>query len=434
MNSSSLARAHLLIEQHRWELAEQELRLSLAEDPNRFEAHVLLALCLLERERFEDATREAETGVHLAPENPFTHYVLSRVFFARNRFDEAERAAREALRLDPFDADYFGWLAQVCYTQRRWQEALDAADQGLAIDGQHVMCVNLRAMALVKLGRKLDAGAAIGSALERDPENAYSHANLGWTLLEQRQPDKALEHFREALRLEPNLEWARRGIIEAMKSRFLVYRLMLMFFLWMMKLSRRAQWWVMLGGYFGYQLLKQVGERNPQLKPWLRPVLIAYIIFAVMTWLAVPLFNLILRVSRFGRLALSREEIRTSDWVGAALLFGVVNLAFSYYYGYASLLLIALMCGLMSFPLSRIYDCDRGWPRTTLVLCTIVMGLLLLASAGLMLTGEYFESRWDRRVVAWLVGLGLQAFYVYCGAVFLMQFVIPIIVQATPRK
>lgn len=432
MHSSSLHRGYLLVQQQRWELAEKELRLCLADDPNRAEGHSLLALCLIQRKQFDEATREAKEGVHLAPENAAAHYMLSRVYYERNQFTEAEESAREALRLDPFDADYFGWLARILFTRRRWHEALDAADQGLALDGEHVDCANLRAMALVKLGRKLDAENTIGSALERNPENADSHANLGWTLLEQRQPEKALHHFREALRLEPNMEWARLGIIEAMKSRYLIYRLILGYFLWMMKLSERAQIFIVIGGYLGFRALREIARQNPQLRLFVLPILIAYIGFAVMTWLAVPLFNLVLRLSRFGRLALSREEISTSNWVGGALLLAIVILPFSFFY--ESLLFVALMCGLMSLPLAHIYDCDAGWPRKTLALITLGMGLLALASSGLMLTGEILELQGNKKRAAGPMDMGFMCSGIFLVGIFLMQFVIPILSRITPRR
>ncbi|MDB5311521.1 MAG: tetratricopeptide repeat protein [Gemmataceae bacterium] len=46
----------------------------------------------------------------------------------------------------------------------------------------------------------------------------------GWALLHARQPAEALTHFREALRLDPTNEWARDGLIEALKARYWVYR------------------------------------------------------------------------------------------------------------------------------------------------------------------------------------------------------------------
>jgi tetratricopeptide (TPR) repeat protein len=76
-------------------------------------------------------------------------------------------------------------LAAIRFDQRRWQDALTAAEQGLQNNSGHVGCTNLRAMALVKLGRRQEAGASIDVALAKNPENAITQANQGWTLLEK---------------------------------------------------------------------------------------------------------------------------------------------------------------------------------------------------------------------------------------------------------
>ncbi len=430
-SASHLARARLLIGQRRWQLAEQELRLALAESPNESAAHALLAVCLSERKDYAAATAEAEVAVHLAPDDAYPHYVLSIVLFRRNCFADAEVAIREALRIDPFEPEYFGWLAQTCFAQRRWDDTLHAAEEGLALDGEQATCINLRAMALVKLGRAEAAGLAIQSALERNPENAYSHANLGWVLLEQRQPQPALEHFREALRIDPDLDWARRGMIEAMKARFLLYRWMLAFFLRMNRLSSSGQSYVVIGGFIAYRLLVSVADANPALAPWLTPLIVAYIAFAVLTWLAVPLFNFALRLSRFGRLALSREEIRTSDLVGCSLLGTVILIVAFLIFDRSYLLLGSLMCGLMAIPFSRIYDCDVGWPRTTIVICT--WGLVVVAALAVLLL-VVGEHRFVGDVGDFFLGLGMMAFYGFAGAMFVMQFFTMVLVRATPRR
>ena len=256
----------------------------------------------------------------MAPDLPFAHYVRGRVLHARDRHEEAEAAVAEAIRLDSENPDYF-WLAgAIQFERRRWSAALSLAEQGLAVDPEHAGCVNLRAMALVQLGRKGEAGQAIGAALARDPDNAVTHANQGWALLHQGDHQKVLEHFREALRLEPELEWARAGIVEALKARNVVYRWMLRYFLWMSRLSSQAQWGIILGGYFGYRMLATVARKHEGVAPYAWALMIAYIGFAVMTWLADPLFNLLLRLNRFGRLALSRKQVVSSNCIGLLLL------------------------------------------------------------------------------------------------------------------
>ncbi|HXG10576.1 MAG TPA: tetratricopeptide repeat protein [Gemmataceae bacterium] len=371
-------RALVLFEQSRYDLAERELRQELASDPDHPMAHALLALCLSERKQFAEATQEARRAVVLAPDQAFAHYALARVYYDRDRYDEAEEALDEAIRLDPENATYFSLRAGIRFERRDWQGAREAAEEGLRIDPEHPGCTNLRAMALVQLGRRDEAGATIEAALARDPENAVTHANQGWALLHAGDHAKAMEHFREALRLNPELDWARAGIVEALKARHLLYGLMLRYFLWMSRLSSTAQWGVIIGGYLGYRALRSLARNNPELAPWVLPLLILYIVFAVLTWTASPLFNLLLRLNRFGRLALSREQIVASNWVGGTALAALITFSVWLATQKALLLTLALVFGMLVLPVAGTFHCQRGWPRQAMAAYTF-----LLAAAGL---------------------------------------------------
>jgi tetratricopeptide (TPR) repeat protein len=391
--SSSLNRALLLYEQSRHDLAEKELRQHLAQDPDDAFAHALLGLCLVARKEFAEATREAERAIGLAPDLAYAHYALAFVLYHRNRFKEAEAAIRQAIDCDPGQADYFSLLAAIRFDQSRWADALAAAEHGLALDPEHAGCTNLRAMALVKLGRRDEAGATIDDALRREPDNALTHANQGWTFLEKGDPQKALEHFREALRLEPNLDWARQGVLEALKARYRLYRLILMFFLWMSKLTGRAQWGVIIGLFVGYQVLRSVAQENPGLAPFLWPILIAYIVFAVLTWTASPLFNLLLRLNRFGRLVLSPEEIWTSNWVGGCVAAALAVLVCGLIAGDVLILVVALILGLLVVPVAGTCTAPAGRPRRLLACYTLALAFAGLAPALSYLLGDLLSNR-----------------------------------------
>ncbi len=49
----------------------------------------------------------------------------------------------------------------IYFEASKWNEALQCAEIGLKFDAEHTDCNNLRAMALVKLGRKAEAAATI---------------------------------------------------------------------------------------------------------------------------------------------------------------------------------------------------------------------------------------------------------------------------------
>ena len=408
--SRHLDRALLLYEQGRYDQASQELRQELAADPNNPIPHSLLALCLVQREDYSEATQEAEAAIHLGPDIPFCHFALGRVLYLRDKLSEAAAAVEEAIRLDPQDPDFFSLLAAIRFDERKWSEALSNAEKGLAEDPEHVECNNMRAMALVKLGRKQEAGETIDAALAKDPENPMTHANYGWALLEQGQREKALGHFREALRLDPENEWARSGIIEALKARNVIYGLMLRYFLWMSKLSQGTQWGIILGGWFGIRILKNLTKDNPSLEPIFWPILILYIGFVFLSWTADSLFNLLLRLDRFGRLALSQEEIAASNWIGGVCLLALVTMLVWLVTGIPQVLIFSLVFAFLIIPLAGTFHCEKGWPRTSMFTYTVVMGLAGIITAIMAVASPSLDDLPPPAVVLGLIFL-LGAFF-----------------------
>ena len=425
-----LQRALMLLEQSRYDMAEDELRKLLASDPDDAMAHAVLALTLARSKKYADAVAEAENAIHLAPDQPFVHYAHSVALSERNDKSQAVKAVETAIGMDPYNVNFFAQLAQLKFGMREWQAAQEAAEAGLDLDPEDVACTNLRAMALVKLGKSIEAGDALGTALKRAPEDAFSHANMGWSFLEQNKPEQAMEHFREALRLDPEMEWARAGIVEAMKARYFLYRLMLNWFLWMVKLKQKAQAGVIIGMFVGYNLLRRVANNNPDWAPWIWPILIAYIAFAVMTWMASPLFNLVLRTSKFGRLALSDEEIRTSTWVGLCVLGSLSMLGCYFVTGSATFLQTAFACALIIPPLAALYHCEEGWPRAVITLITIGLGGLALLIAATMIGSYFFEGQ----AAARLENVGLLLSLPFVVGAIATQFLVSFLASATPRR
>ncbi|HET6246593.1 MAG TPA: tetratricopeptide repeat protein [Tepidisphaeraceae bacterium] len=365
--SAHFQRAMILHEQRRYDDAERELRLALASDPSNAEMHAMLALCLAELKRLPEATEEAKQAVGLGPDNPFTHYALAQVLAERNRPEEALTAINQALGLNPHNPSYLSLLAAIYYNLRQWPAALQAAERGLAVDPEHERCINIRAMALVNLGRREEAGAAIGAALQRNPEDPLTHANQGWTCLHKGDHRQAMVHFREALRLDPQLQWARAGMVESLKARNPIYKIMLAYFLFMGRLSRRAQWGIVMGGFIGIEILQNFARNNPGLAPFTLPLILLYSAFAIMTWVADPLFNLMLRVDRFGKYALSREQIWAANFTGLTLLIAVALGAMAWSFASTIMLICALGALLFMIPVSAIFKAPMGWPRYVLI-------------------------------------------------------------------
>ncbi|MCR4411274.1 MAG: tetratricopeptide repeat protein [Thermoguttaceae bacterium] len=406
--AAHLERAKVLLLQRRYADAEAEAGLALAERPDDESAHRVMALCLLERERFDEATEHAQQAVALGPDVPAAHYTLAVVWARRNYLDRAEAAVREAIALDPDDADCRVLLGRILLARKRWEEALAAAEQAMALDPEHVEALNVRAEALRGLGRTGVAEEELVSALQVDPDDAWTHANLGWTALENGQRAQAMERFREALRLNPELEWARLGVVETLRAHNPLYRVLLRYFFWVGRLSTGAQWAVILGAYVGYRVVLEVARTHPALGPWLAPVIVAYLVFALGTWLGRPMMNLALRLHPFGRLALSDDERRGANVVGGFLLAAALAAAAYWGLSFRLALPVAIFCLGMVLPLAATFQSATPWPRKGLWVYTGVVALLGIAPwvlAVLNALGVFGPASDDRvlslMVLAW---------------------------------
>lgn len=382
-----LQRGMLLFQQGRHELAADETRLFLSENPDDGHGHALLAQCHSALERHPEAEAEAAAAIRLEPDSAYSHYAMARVQWSRNDPARALAAIGESIRLEPRDPDYLGVRAALLLDLKRTHEALECAGAALAEDPTHVVATNVRASALVRLGRREEAGAALDATLAREPENSWTHANRGWGHLHGGDAKSALPHFQEALRLDPGNEAARQGIVEAIKARNPVYSVMLRYVLWMHGQSGRMQWAIIAGAYVAYRLVGVIGERYPAWSPVILPLQIAYGLFAWFSWTAGPLSNLLLRLNRYGRLALSPEQVRESNWVGLFIALALAFLAAGFLVphggrGDERRLLCFLAAGvgaLLVIPVKARFNCQPGWPR---VVMTVYAAALVAMGYG----------------------------------------------------
>ncbi|HEY0099543.1 MAG TPA: hypothetical protein VGB76_11390, partial [Pyrinomonadaceae bacterium] len=210
---------------------------------------------------------------------------------------------------------------------------------------------------------------------------------------------------REALRIDAELEWAREGVVEVLKARNPVYRVMLRYFLWSSRLSSRAMWGFIIGFYFLSRLIRTTLKSNPELGPILWPLYGLYLAFVLMTWIARPLFDLLLRLDPMGRVVLSKKQITASNWVGGALLLAVVSLAAALLTGIPSFYLLAAGSGIMTMPIAGAFNAETPRAKKVLPAYAVVLGALALLAFLVSLYN--FET-------AMLIGIFfLLGFFVY---------------------
>ncbi len=394
-----IQRARLLIEQNRPKQAEELLRQALAMSPDLANAHSLLAICLLQEEnRLEEATEEAEQGIHFAPDDEFAFYVHALVLNKRNRIDESIQSVRQAITIDPSTATFHGLLAQLCARKNKWKEVLESAETGLQYDPEDESCRALRSVALERLGRVEDALDEANRSIEKNPESAFAHASRGHALLNANRHKEAQIAFREALRLEPSNEFARSGMIQSLNANNFFFRKFLAAMSWLSRLSPQVQFGIVIGMWLGINALNSYSALNPWIRPYVLPITLLYILFALMTWIANPLFNTFLRFHPFGKHLLTTKEKWASNAIAASFTVGVLHagfflalMAFAGEYTSWPVCVILLFCSLLlTAPLSVAFETSAGWPTKVASTLAIAFSVLFLMICYIYSYGVFF--------------------------------------------
>jgi len=361
-----IQRAHLLLQQGRYKDAVTALRQHLSTYANDIDGLYLLALCYLNLQNTEEAEHIISNALSLAPADDRFFYLRANIAFHKNQYSAAINAVSEAVAINPHDAAYFALWSQILLFKKEYSQALEKAEEGLAIDPENEACLNLRSNALFNLGKKEEAFSNLHEALEHNPENAYTHANIGWKWLQAGDHKQALEHFRESLKLDPNQQWAKSGMVQAMQARYWLYRMFLKYAFFMSRQKAGVQWAVIIGIFVLSRIASTV----------FFPLYVVLALAAISTWLIGPVSNLFLRLNPYGRYALTPEQTKVSTLVGIFMLVGLLAAGGFWLTSIAALLALAIAAGVLLLPLSSLYASDSPKWRKIFLVYTVAVGVL----------------------------------------------------------
>jgi len=298
----------------------------LAQDPT--DTTILSSYCaaLYMADHDQDCFDTTEQILDLDPGNLEAHYYRCLSAIILRRMKVAKESMEVCIETAPDDAD--SWFLCAGFWSRRQipQRALGAAEEGLSIDPTHNGLIHLRTEALMALGRIDESVEQLDLAQGENPEEPLFHVSRGWAELRSGDRHQARTHFREALRLDPNNEAGRQGMLECLRSFNPLYRGLLKLLFSLSKFSPGARIGIFLAAWFGAKVLRGMvsaaGYPNTG-----EAIVTTYAILAVMTFLLEPLTDLVLLASRDGRLVLQREEKRNASLLGglialAAIMFG----------------------------------------------------------------------------------------------------------------
>ncbi len=344
--TTEIDRAIQLYNLHQYDLALSEINKVLTEEPQNSRALGLRALALMQKHKDKEAKEAALQAVSINPEDDHLYYILSLVHIRiTGNSSEAEKAITEALRLNPQQPDYYALLALLKIDEHRFKEALALCRSGLSIDPQHADCLSTQAQILTKMGKKKQAKNDIQQVLQKDPQNPRSLASSGWIHLEAGDN-------KNALKLDPGYEYARKGLLQALKAKSPFFRLYLKYILWANGLGRTSRILLSAGIYiFIHSLRLLPGEI-------VLPFLGLYLLFIASIWLTDPIFNVFLRFDKFGKYALTRGESISSTAIAVltvlSIVCGVFALVFNQTYIWVINILLLAMTFLVAIMSSRL--------------------------------------------------------------------------------
>ena len=378
-----------LLDLKRFADAEAVFRGLLAREPQDDWALHQLAFALWRQDRLEEALSVIRSAIGAGPEESAHQVLCCHVLMSLRRAGEALAAADEGVRLDPSSANAFAARAQALSGQSDWAGSEAAAREGLARDPDNALANHFLAHSLRQQGRVHENAAAVQEQLRRDPDSPLAHANAGWAALERGDRRKAEDHFATALRLAPDFEWAREGLLHAFRARSPLYRAYLAYSLWMSKRRAGQQWVVLIGLWLGARFARVLLTGNLR---WLGLGLsLGYVGFAFWVWVARGIGNLLLFLDPFARMVLRRYEKLEAVFVGGGVLAGVGAVVAGFALPNDRLLIAGMAWVFGALPLACTFDNTRRIGRwlfgaigavAWLAALTAISALLLPAAAA----------------------------------------------------
>ena len=320
--SHARVRAGMLVDQGRWAEAERSLHEALLDEPNDAETMYLLALCQYRQDgREKDALGTIERAIALEPSESSLHALRAVILSYLRKHTEAHAAVQAAIALDPQST--YAWMsqAQVHMGESNWAEAEKSARAALRIDPEDDDAGRILAESLRLQGRTNENSEEVARILERDPESAPNHAAAGWAALQRGDRVTAERHFLEALRIRPDAESAREGLLASLKARSPVYRGYLRYAFFMRRLAPRMQWALIIGLLVGTRLLR--GILKGPLAPIGLLVGMLYLFFVLWVHFASGIGHLVVWLDGTARHALRPREAVDGLVVGGFACLGL---------------------------------------------------------------------------------------------------------------
>jgi tetratricopeptide (TPR) repeat protein len=165
-------------------------------------------------ELLDDALPSFDEALKREPKNALALLYRAEVFIAKTRLNEAIADLRAALAIEPSPRTRLRLAAALAQT-KQFDEATKLYQEVLKEDPANTEARTALAAAMIEAGKGSEAIAQLESLIKAEPNRAVLRAQLAELYLPT-QPEKALEQYQAAAKLEPNQPSHQIGIGSAL--------------------------------------------------------------------------------------------------------------------------------------------------------------------------------------------------------------------------
>ena len=195
-----------LYKQGRYDEALAATRVAVEQRPNYFKPYADLGLVLNALGRFAEAEIHLRRALALNPQAQDAHLHLGDALYKQGRYDEALAATHIALEQDPNYFEAHVNLGAILAARGRYEEAIDVFAQAAALNPDSTQAAELyflMGMTAQDNGQP-EAAAYYMRAFEIDPHHTKAIRRLAHLRLEQQRYDESLELFQRLIALHPD--------------------------------------------------------------------------------------------------------------------------------------------------------------------------------------------------------------------------------------
>ena len=185
---------------------------SVALEPRFTLAQYDLGLALLEHNQFAEAAEHLGVAAHDVPNDPLIYQQYGRALLGAGKLSEAETELTTALRLKPDFFQAHADLAVALAGQKKFAEAIPHFRAVVTASPDNPQFRFNLGLALLDNRQPELAAAQFSAQLRLTPDDSRAHFRLAQALERLNNFPDAIQHYREAVRLNPELREAQTAL------------------------------------------------------------------------------------------------------------------------------------------------------------------------------------------------------------------------------